>query len=98
GERDRPVPGRALGVHRGAREAARSVNGLPDPVPAHRPVGSPPGPVDDERLPPDVADRHGAPVARVVAPLAVVAPDEDVARWHRERATVISPASMEAAA
>src|SRR5213595_3143280 len=52
----------------------------PDPVPAHPAVGAVPRPVDDERLPLDVADRHRTPEARVVALLAVVAHDEDVAR------------------
>src|SRR5437867_437089 len=97
-ERARAAPRRARGVQRGAGEAARSVDGLPDSLPADRPFGSPPGPVDDERLPPDVADRHRTPEARVVALLAVVAHDEDVAGRHGVRGAVRPAAALEAPA
>src|SRR5262245_26716895 len=77
----------ALDLPRNAQR--RPVDQPSQPVPAD-PVVAAPRPVDHHREAFHVADRHGPPVARVEALVAVVAHDEDVAGRDREGPAVVA--------
>src|SRR5437667_5907834 len=61
-----------------------------DPLPSHPAVLAVPRPVDDERLPLHVVERHEAPEAAVVATVAVVAHDEHLVGRDRHRSVVVA--------